>query len=198
MYHESNDRRIDEKIENGKLVKELCDEKTKLQKKYQNLLEEVHNWMDSTERQVQIQNYARIMHDRPEMKQNNEDSKLKLMEILKNQFEKDLAEMEIQRNKLQDELVSFKKEQVANLELMQFRENKCAEEREALRGEREAVRVEWLAVKEEKDAMKKEVDGLKEEKKKLEYMIYDLLKAGEARKEKFRQIKSICDDELKK
>jgi hypothetical protein len=27
MYHESNNLRIDEKIENGKLVKELCDEK---------------------------------------------------------------------------------------------------------------------------------------------------------------------------
>jgi hypothetical protein len=50
MYHESNNLRTDEKIDNGKLVKELSDEKNKLLTKYQNLLEEVHKWMDVTER----------------------------------------------------------------------------------------------------------------------------------------------------
>jgi hypothetical protein len=44
--------------------------------------------------------------------------------------------------------------------------------------------------------MKKEMDGLKQEKKKLEYMIYDLLKVGEAKKDKFRKIKAMCDEEL--
>jgi hypothetical protein len=33
MYHESNNLSIDEKIDNGKLVKELCDEKNKMQNK---------------------------------------------------------------------------------------------------------------------------------------------------------------------
>jgi hypothetical protein len=86
------------------------------------------------------------------------------MEILKNDFERDLAEMEMQRNKLQDELVSLKKEQASDLELMQFR-GKCDEEREALKVEREVMRVERDAMKVKTDAMKKEMDGLKEVKR---------------------------------
>jgi hypothetical protein len=81
-----------------------------VEKKYQNLLGEVDKWMDVTERHVVIQNYDKIMNERSEMKQKNEDPKYKLIEILNNQFERDLPEMEMQRNKLQDELVSFKKE----------------------------------------------------------------------------------------
>jgi hypothetical protein len=196
MYHDSNNLRIDEKIENGKLVKELCDEKKKLQNKYNSLLEDVHKWMDDTERQVQAENYQKIMHGKSEMKPKSEDAKFKLMEILKKEFERDLGEMEVQRNKLQEELVFLKNKYAADAELIEFREQKCREEREALKLEREAVKVESEALKKNGDDMKKEMDGLKQEKKKLEYMIYDLLKVGEAKKEKFRKIRAMCDEEL--
>ncbi|CAM0906141.1 unnamed protein product [Alopecurus aequalis] len=39
-----------------------------------------------------------------------------------------------------------------------------------------------------------ENDALKEEKKKLEYMIFDLLKLKESNKEKFGRIKEICEE----
>jgi hypothetical protein len=123
MYHESNNLRIDEKIDNGKLVKELCDEKNKIQKKYSSLLEDVHKWMDVTERQVVAHNYEKITSEKLEMKAKTEDAKYKLMEILKNEFERDLGEMELQRDKLQEELVSNLKKQVAaDVELIEFRE----------------------------------------------------------------------------
>jgi hypothetical protein len=195
MYHESNNLRIDEKIDNGKLVKELCDEKNKLQNKYSSLLEDVHKWMDVTERQVVAHNYEKIMSEKSEMKANTEDAKYKLMEIFKNEFERDLGEMELQRDKLQEELVINSKKQVAaDVELIEFREHKFHGEREVLRLKREVVQVESEALKKKGDDMKKEMDGLKEEKN-LEYMIYDLLKVGEAKKEKFKKIRAMCDDE---
>jgi bifunctional N-acetylglucosamine-1-phosphate-uridyltransferase/glucosamine-1-phosphate-acetyltransferase GlmU-like protein len=91
--------------------------------------------------------------------------------------------------------VSLKKQVAADVELIEFREHKCFEEREALRLEREVVKVESEALKKKGDDMKKEMDGLKEEKMKLEYMIYDLLKVAEAKKEKFKKIRAMCDDE---
>lgn len=35
---------------------------------------------------------------------------------------------------------------------------------------------------------------MKDEKRKVEYMLYDMFKAGDVLKEKLKKIKAICDD----
>jgi hypothetical protein len=72
-------------------IRELCDEKNKLQKKYNILLEDVHKWMDVTERQVLAHNHEKNMNEKAEMHAKTEDAKYKLMEILKIEFGSDLA-----------------------------------------------------------------------------------------------------------
>jgi molecular chaperone GrpE (heat shock protein) len=49
-------------------------------------------------------------------------------------------------------------------------------------------------MKEKQLRLEGERDVLKEEKRKLEYMLYDMLKASDSLKEKVKKIKSICDD----
>jgi hypothetical protein len=43
-----------------------------------------------------------------------------------------------------------------------------------------------------KEKWEKERDNLKEEKKKTEYVLFDVLKVSEAKKEKLQKIKQIC------
>jgi len=60
MYHDSNSARIDENIMHAELVKELAEEKNKLEKKYSSLLDDVHKLMDKTEEAVYEQNVAKM------------------------------------------------------------------------------------------------------------------------------------------
>ena len=60
MYHDSNSARIDENIVHAELVKELAEEKNKLEKKYSSLLDDVHKLMDKTEEAVYEQNVAKM------------------------------------------------------------------------------------------------------------------------------------------
>jgi hypothetical protein len=52
MYHASNFGRMDVKLENAKFIKEICDEKKLIKKKYASLLEEVRKFSDDTKRRV--------------------------------------------------------------------------------------------------------------------------------------------------
>jgi hypothetical protein len=61
-------------------------------------------------------------------------------------------------------------------------------------GEREAGRdmnEEWGG---EKEALMAENEALKEDKKKLVYVVYDLLKLGFANRDKLKRIRAICDE----
>ncbi|KAM0851773.1 hypothetical protein ACQ4PT_052201 [Festuca glaucescens] len=60
-YHRSNSFRIDGRIENTNLVKEITDEKIKIEKKYSSLVVDVNKFMDDTEINIQKDNYANIM-----------------------------------------------------------------------------------------------------------------------------------------
>ncbi|KAM0875625.1 hypothetical protein ACQ4PT_036670 [Festuca glaucescens] len=60
-YHRMNSLRIDERIENANLVKEITDEKIKIEKKYSSLVGDVNKFMDDTEIKIQKDNYANIM-----------------------------------------------------------------------------------------------------------------------------------------
>jgi hypothetical protein len=44
--------------------------------------------------------------------------------------------------------------------------------------------------------LKKEKDALNEEKRKLEYMLYDLLKLSNGNKDKLKRIREVCEEEL--
>jgi hypothetical protein len=52
MYENNNDARIQEKIHNAKFVKNLIEEKNKVDKKYTSLLADVKKWMNTAERHV--------------------------------------------------------------------------------------------------------------------------------------------------
>ena len=48
MYHDSNGARIDETIANAKLLKEVSDEKNKIEKKYNYMVDEVNKFINDT------------------------------------------------------------------------------------------------------------------------------------------------------
>jgi hypothetical protein len=48
----NNSARIDDKIESVKVLKEMSDEKNKIEKKYVSLMNDVKHFMDDTERNV--------------------------------------------------------------------------------------------------------------------------------------------------
>jgi hypothetical protein len=52
---------MDEKLENAKIIQEICVEKKLIEKKYADLLEEVRKFSDDTERRVQQDNYKKLM-----------------------------------------------------------------------------------------------------------------------------------------
>jgi hypothetical protein len=58
----------------------------------------------------------------------------------------------------------------------------------------EAMKLEISKLKEMEKNWEAEKYSLKEEKKKLEYMIFDLLKYGANNKEKLKKIKLICEE----
>ncbi|KAM0922541.1 hypothetical protein ACQ4PT_006045 [Festuca glaucescens] len=67
-YHRINFLRIDERIENAKLVKDFTDEKIKIEKKYSSLVGDVNKFMDDTEIKIQKDNYANIMGNAEDQK----------------------------------------------------------------------------------------------------------------------------------
>jgi Mg2+ and Co2+ transporter CorA len=78
----------------------------------------------------------------------------------------ELAEMKRQRNVLMEEMALLKQNQKQQEEMTKLRNDK------------------W----------EKETQKLKEEKKKAEYYAYELLKAGEAKKQKLQSIKKVLDE----
>ena len=78
--------------------------------------------------------------------------------------EKELGEKE--RKQLKNEVDMLKQVQKTQTEIMKVRQKKWDDEREAM----------------------------KEEKRKLEYMLYDMIKVSDANKDKFKRIKQICDE----
>ena len=58
MYDDSNNARIDKSVQNAKLVKELSDEKNKIDKKYYILIEDVNKFMDETEKRLSTRTIA--------------------------------------------------------------------------------------------------------------------------------------------
>jgi hypothetical protein len=144
MYNHMNCMRIDERVENGRVVQQLSEDKKKLEKKHASLLEDVRNFMDNTGQRVMEDNLGLIRGNSVQRRNELEELK-KELDMLKN----------VQRTQAE----VFKAKQ------------------KTLEDERDAV---------------------KEEKKKLEYIIYDMLQQKAAVegsvKEKLKRIKDICDE----
>lgn len=60
MYYEANSAIIDERVENAKLVKQLSDEKNKVERNYGTLLNDVKKFMEGTEKRMLEQNFKKI------------------------------------------------------------------------------------------------------------------------------------------
>jgi hypothetical protein len=59
MYYDCNNTRIDEKVGNAKLVKEIATKKSKIEKKYNSFVVEVKKMMDDAVKRVVKENLAR-------------------------------------------------------------------------------------------------------------------------------------------
>jgi predicted nucleic acid-binding Zn-ribbon protein len=136
--------RIDERVENGRVVEQLSEDMKKLEKKHASLLEDVRNFMDTTGQRVMENNLGLI-------KGNSVQRRNELGELKK-------------------ELDMLKNVQRTQAEVFKAKQKTLEDER----------------------------DAIKEEKKKLEYIIYDMLQQKAAVegsvKEKLQRIKDICDE----
>lgn len=119
MYGECNSSRIDERIENARLLKELTDENKKLEKKYDHVVAEVNKFIDDTCKSGRQTNYERITEEGREKEQ---------MELAMQLMEKQLAEL--------------KNVQRTQADVMKAKETAWAEEKEALKAEKEALKAE--------------------------------------------------------
>ena len=95
MYEESNNLRIDEKINHAKFLKELQEEKRKIDKKYNVLVGDMNHWMEATEKKVQDENLQKLKREAMEGHL-----------VLK--MRTALSEMQKERNSLNDELSKLK------------------------------------------------------------------------------------------
>jgi predicted nucleic acid-binding Zn-ribbon protein len=136
--------RIDERVENGRVVEQLSEDMKKLEKKHASLLEDVRNFMDTTGQRVMENNLGLI-------KGNSVQRRNELGELKK-------------------ELDMLKNVQRTQAEVFKAKQKTLEDER----------------------------DAIKEEKKKLEYIIYDMLQQKAAVEgsvqEKLQRIKDICDE----
>lgn len=165
MYYESNSARIDEKYQHSKMLKDLADEKDKVDNRYTSMLNDMKNFFEDTHIRVMKENYARIMKGGEEEEQKALDEKMLLkneVEVLKTK----VVLLEKERDVLKSEVGMQKNIQKTQADVLRIRQQEFADER----------------------------DALKEEKKKVEYSLHDLWKAHNAQKEKLNNIKAICDE----
>ncbi|CAM0904083.1 unnamed protein product [Alopecurus aequalis] len=123
MYEESNTARIDDRIEHGKFLKDLSDEKNKIEEKYTGLLGDVRKFMDETEKRVQRENNERIM--KTGSIDGNVEELVKDRDLLKNK----VAELEIAVDEL-------KKIQKTQADVMKEKQNKWDAKKDALKEEK--------------------------------------------------------------
>ncbi|KAM3405415.1 hypothetical protein ACQJBY_008102 [Aegilops geniculata] len=149
--------------------------------KYKKELDKVNKQLDTLGDQ-----YSQLVEDVTKMfdwaDQNNrgmsdEEFKQKKMDV-----DKDMEKLAISKEK---ESADFGKMKEMEKLAQELKEMKCI-----LRSQGEIIR----NTRKERDEMKKERDWLIKEKKKLEFLVGDLMKAGHGNKDKLAKIKSILDE----
>ena len=118
MYHEVSNTRIEERIQNAKLLQELVEERDKFKKNYNSLMDDVDKFMKETEKRVMEEN-------------------LKKMNEEKNQiFDLARSELEAEVIKLNSELFDFKEEKKHWEVMEKAKKDKWEKEREKLKEEK--------------------------------------------------------------
>jgi hypothetical protein len=64
MYHESSNTRIDERIQNARLVQELVEERNKFKKNYNSLMDDVDKFVKDTEKRVMKDNLKKMNEEK--------------------------------------------------------------------------------------------------------------------------------------
>ena len=185
MYEGMNQARLDETIEHGRLVEQRSEEKIKLDKKYTSLVANINCYVDTTVKKAYQVNRERIYKDGE--KEDAQEQKIALLEYLKTKHEEQLARVERERNMLMNEVLMLKQVQKRDVECQQMHKKLWEDAMEIQKSENESMNLERQKWQQEREV-------LKEEKKKLEYMLFDLLKASDGNKDKLKRIKLICDE----
>jgi hypothetical protein len=102
MYNDTSSARLDEMIEHGKVIKQVAEEKRKVDQKYASLMDDVQKFMDRTERDVMEKNYAKY---NDEKRKSINEEKLQAVNVgLEEEVKKLKAELAIlQDSKKHDE-----------------------------------------------------------------------------------------------
>ncbi|CAM0951882.1 unnamed protein product [Alopecurus aequalis] len=186
MYEESENSLISAKYEHSVVVKNLGKEKEKVEEKYSTLICDMNKLMDNTDMRVRVENFKKIM-------EGNDKQKFEISEYARQLVEEELKEVKLQNENLLAELQlvtnlhNCDKEQIKMMQKEERALEEVKKQRQHLLQEIELFNVkqkEWGAEK----------DKLKEDKRKVEYMLFDLLKAKEKAKEKLQTIKSLCEE----
>ncbi|CAM0958172.1 unnamed protein product [Alopecurus aequalis] len=175
---ETNAARIEEKIDHAHLIKNLDADDAdngKAEKKYSSLIDEVNKFVEETVAKVRQETYEKMKKEAEV-----EDQLLGLSQFARVELEEELEKVEKERNKLMLELHDVVKENNSvKQQVLQLKE--------AHKHDRDMLIMVQKQREDEREAMK-------EEKKKLEYMLYDMVKAKDVNKEKLKRIGKILDE----
>jgi chromosome segregation ATPase len=180
MYNSTLSEGLEDAANKAGQIKELAAEKTKFEQKYYTLILDVNKMIDDAEKRVIEKNFAKL----------NECSEVEEVKKEKNLVMQELQDVKREKQVLMQEVQLVKRE---NHVLMQEVQQVKLEKTEVLQ-ELEEVKKEKTEVLQELALLKDSQKQLKEEKKKLEYMIYDHLKASDANKGKLQRIKQIMEE----
>jgi hypothetical protein len=109
MYSHMNCMRLDERVENGRVVQQLSEDKKKLEKKHASILEDVRNFMDNTGKRVMEDNLGLIRGNSVQRRNELEELEQEL-DMLKNVQRTQAKVFKAKQKTLEDERDAVKEE----------------------------------------------------------------------------------------
>jgi hypothetical protein len=104
MYHNINSLRIDEMVEDARLVEEISIEKKKLEKKHHILLDDVNNWMNNTTSKVMSENFQKLKAKATENEEKNIKNELEELKQKEKLWEEEREGMKEEKKRLENML----------------------------------------------------------------------------------------------
>jgi valyl-tRNA synthetase len=144
MYHESHSQRIDERLENARLMQVLVDEKNKAKSNYNTLMADVSKMLESTQKQVMADNLKKMNEEKEyifdltraeleaeviklnEKVAEMEEEKSRYLEM-KGKWEKEMEDLKEQKKKAEYTLFDAVKVSFANKEKLAKIKEICAD-----------------------------------------------------------------------
>jgi len=148
MYNEAHDGRINDRCEQAIMLKQLSEDKQKLQKKHDSLLDDVKKFMDETKRKVLLENYQKFKEERKESV--TEQKEEEHTTALKN-------EVQVLKNAVA-ELKEILKTQA---DVMKAKMQKCEDEKLALKDEKKKLEYMIFDLFNAKDSLQQKVKKIK-------------------------------------